>query len=468
MAPPLPRDPRAPRALVLVGPGPRAAGLARLLAALGAPSEFGVRAFDDCAQIPTDEGRAELLLLDADATPLEDVGYVRRYLAARAEVELVLVGAESRSRTARALGSRRFLVWPPDVDELAGLVRDAGRAPAAARASASSPARPPTAPSASAELDEVRAILEADAHGTTSLAGPQAEPAAREQASVSAAHPALAVEPEFEDLDAGEESVPEDPRRGAHGARAEPEPAGVDESSTVDERAAQPALPHAPPWWRAQVADLADVAQRVDLSVQRLAASAPELDEGGEDEAAASFHELRGEVARLLQFTRTLGYVAAPPPRGAQSFDLGEIVHLFAAGLAASGADAPRCQFKSVPGAIVRSDRQLLSQALDAVFFVVRCTARKGDLVRVQVSRFEDDGGAGYEVSIDFPTGPLEGFAEDEIVTPYALADLFPELGPNALAAATGIVAGQEGRLSIATRGRGRATWRLRLPLERG
>ena len=67
-------------------------------------------------------------------------------------------------------------------------------------------------------------------------------------------------------------------------------------------------------------------------------------------------------------------------------------------------------------------------------------------------------------MALDFPSGPLEGVPEGDIVPPYSLTDLFPELGPNALAAAAGIVAGQGGHLSLANRARGRMTWRLRLP----
>jgi hypothetical protein len=209
---------------------------------------------------------------------------------------------------------------------------------------------------------------------------------------------------------------------------------------------------------------LADAAQRIDLSVKMLAQSAPEIDEGDMQDARGRLRELEAEVARLLQFTRTLGYVAAPPPTGSQTFDFGEIVHLFATGLAQSGPEAPRCQFKTTPSATVRSDRQLLSQALDAIFFLVRCTARKGDLVRARVQATADDAGAWIELDLDFPSGPLEGFSEDDVVSPYSLADLFPELGPNALAAAAGIAAGQGGHLGLESRARARMTWRLRLP----
>jgi hypothetical protein len=241
--------------------------------------------------------------------------------------------------------------------------------------------------------------------------------------------------------------------------------AAGDPAQAAEAPAHEPTNPlAAPPWWRAQVADLADVAQRIDLALRRLAAAVPDVDEGEQPEAHERLRELEGDVARLMQFARTLGYVAAPPAAGTQRFDLGEIVHLFAANLASSGADAPRCQFKTSRGADVRSDKDLVSQALDAVFFLVRCTSRKGDLVRTQVALSEADGRGWVELSLDFPSGPLDGAPEAEIVGPYGLTDLFPDLGPNALSAAQGIVAGQGGSLTLVARGRGRLTWRLRLP----
>lgn len=468
MPPPPARDPRAAPGVLLVGPGPRAEELAAVLAVLAAPRGVEARAFGDVAELALQDARAGLLLLDVDATPLEDVGYVRRFQAARADFEFVWIGTDPRSRTARVLGAQRFASWPPDVEELAAFVaiaQGAGgtgarspRAPAAAQ-----PAPPPSQGSGSPsravpprdlvradteELEQVRAILDQDAGDE--LARPDLDDALEIESSP--ADGPFSAPAEFE------QAVP--PQEASAGARAA-DAAAHEPGIAAHERAA---AVDAPPWWRMQVADLADAAQRIDLSVKMLADAAPEIDEGDLDDARSRLRELEGEVARLLQFTRTLGYVAAPPPIGSQTFDLGEIVHVFASNLAQSGPDAPRCQFKTVPGASVRSDRQLLSQALDAVFFLVRCTSRKGDLVRAQVQKVEADDGAWIELALDFPSGPLEGVPEGDIVPPYSLTDLFPELGPNALAAAAGIVAGQGGHLSLASRARGRMTWRLRLP----
>jgi len=471
MPAPLPRDPRASRGILLVGPGPRAADLARVLAALGTAHGIEARSFADVADLALESGRAGEVLLDIDATPLEDVGYVRRFLVAHAGFDIVLLGADSRTRAARVLGTQRFVHWPPDVEELSALVASArlaagpsvpGTRPATQSAPPSTGAPPVSTWNAPEdELELVRSILERETTGGVALQRERVEH--EHDLGEDATH----ARGEFADVFREDFDVQTDARNEeAEALRTRATPVAnldFDEDVDLDAPRARIGL-DIPPWWRAQVADLADAAQRIDLSVRVLARAAPQIDQGDLEEAQKRLRELEAEVARLLQFTRTLGYVAAPPPAGTQVFDLGEMVHLFAANLAASGGDAPRCQFKTAPGADVRSDRLLLNQALDAVFFLVRCTSKKGDLVRAQVQRSDEDGGAWVELALDFPSGPLEGFPEDELVAPYGLADLFPDLGPNALAAARGIVAGQGGRLSLASRARGRMTWRLRLP----
>ncbi len=477
-----PRDPSPTPVRLLVGPGVRAEGLARVLTAIGAPGDVDARAFADVATL-AESSAPGLLLVDADAVPIEDVGYVRRFLVAHPTLALVLFGDDPRARTVRALGSPRFAHWPPDVEELTALVALAragstakartgsSASPAAARSSGptrteseprSSSTRSSTADEDIDEMEEVRAILEQSARADSGAR--DADELGRRSPSEFPSDFPGEFAPDFSAESDAHAQTHAESLAEVRGAAA----LAVDEDADLAPTEAdladlqRPAIA-APPWWRAQVADLADAAQRIDLSVKMLAQAAPEIDEGDLDDARSRLRELEAEVARLLQFTRTLGYVAAPPPAGSQTFDLGEIVHLFATGLAQSGPEAPRCQFKATPGGTVRSDRQLLSQALDAVFFLVRCTARKGDLVRARVQVFEKDGGW-VELDVDFPSGPLEGLVDDDIVAPYSLSDLFPQLGPNALAAATGIVAGQGGALRLASRGRGRMTWQLRLP----
>jgi hypothetical protein len=53
----------------------------------------------------------------------------------------------------------------------------------------------------------------------------------------------------------------------------------------------------------------------------------------------------------------------------------------------------------------------------------------------------------------------------EHIFTPYALRRVLPNLGPNALAAAQAIVVGQGGSLTLGFLDKGRASWRLELPV---
>lgn len=212
----------------------------------------------------------------------------------------------------------------------------------------------------------------------------------------------------------------------------------------------------APPWWRAQVADLADAAQRVQLSMSALRAVEPS------DE-----HELRdhvdlvdAEVARVVQFARTLGFVAAPPTRGEQVFDLSDTVQLFMAQLASRPGGSPRCQFRALEPVYVRSDRALIGTAFDAFFWLAGACAAAGDVVRAQVRRERDLA----EVRVEFPAGPLAGIDTARILEPYGVRRLLPELGPNALSAASAIVFGQGGATWLTSFPSARLGWRIVLP----
>ena len=91
--------------------------------ALGAPGRGGNR----------DSGR---LVLAGDGFPEEDIGFVRRFLAANPGWELVVLGRDAGTRVARALLALdrvRWLNLPPDLDqmrELARAPRSDERAPA--------------------------------------------------------------------------------------------------------------------------------------------------------------------------------------------------------------------------------------------------------------------------------------------------------------------------------------------------
>jgi hypothetical protein len=74
----------------------------------------------------------------------------------------------------------------------------------------------------------------------------------------------------------------------------------------------------------------------------------------------------------------------------------------------------------------------------------------------------DDDPSSGV-VSIEFPAGALRGVDLVKAIEPYALRRVVPELGPNALAAAIGIVAGQGGRAELHPSADGRLQWTIRL-----
>lgn len=218
----------------------------------------------------------------------------------------------------------------------------------------------------------------------------------------------------------------------------------------------------APAWMRDQVADLADQTTRLDLSLTVLTDSLDGLADERKQDLETQVEQVRGETARLMGFARTLAFLATPPARGTQRFDIGEVLKVYVAGLARQGPDAPRLLYRSAGPVEVRSDRGLLGVVFDALLFVARECSSRGVVVRAQVLAPKDGRVA---VEIEFPAGPLDGRTVEHIFTPYALRRVLPNLGPNALAAAQAIVVGQGGDLTLGFLDKGRALWRLELPV---
>jgi hypothetical protein len=347
-----------------------------------------------------------VLLVDADVLPAEDVGYLRRFLARETEFQLTLVGEDSSRRVARSLlrlPRVRWLGWPPDVDDLRYLAapsREGAREKVREKAYSAAPAAP----------------------------GPALRPPPREPASGDE----LARIEAILDLPDVEEPPPERPPSARTGASP-------------------------PAYFKDQVADLADIAQRIEggLAVLREPGSA----------AGERVDALSTDVARLVQFTRTLSYLSAAPPRGDQAFDLAELAETLVAGLPKKGPQAPRWMARSSGPLPVSSDRELLLQVFDALLFVAEKCSSRGEIVRVQASEAKGAGPRRANVTIEFPAGPLADLEPAQIVEPYGVRRILPDLGPNALSAARGIVSGQGGRLDLEKSGRGRLTWVLELPL---
>ncbi len=402
-----------------IGPGARGD---RLRALLGSAA----RACGDLLELfEAPDGR---VLLDADLVPPEDAGLLRRWLA-RGQGELILFGSPLARRVWKELlrePRTRFVDWPVDVLDLEALLAGTHEVHEEPRHQAQDP-----------QLAEVEAILGAPSREPSPPA-PQADEAASLSSESFELEPAelaaLAEEPELQ-------------------APLSTPPAPPDAHKTP--QAEQPELVAPPAYFKDQVADLADIAQRIELSLDLVA----EADE------RAALAPLEDEVRRLTQFTRTLGYLVAPPGPGSQNIDLSELVEIFLASAVSRAEDAPRCLFRGGGPLAVRSDRALLTQALDAFFFVAQACAESGEIVRVQTARSLLEGRPAGLVTIEFPAGKLSGVAPETILTPYGLRRLLPTLGPNALAAATGILAGQGGRALLERRGEGRLAWRIELPL---
>ncbi|MBK7643968.1 MAG: hypothetical protein IPJ19_13120 [Planctomycetes bacterium] len=394
------------RAPLWFGPGARLEELAALLSALGSEPSGGLDEAGDLCEL---DGAPVLLVWDADTLAQEELGFLRRHVARSRGGSLVLVGDDVTRRGVRSLlrdARVRFLPWPPDVDDLRALVEHSGAAvattaPSAAASARSAPERSRIEPDD--ELAEIESILSGG-----------------ESARLAA-------------------NAPTDEAESLAGAPEAPAPAPLGSAVRLDPP---------PAYFKDQVADLADIAQRIQLSLD-----AAQTDDG------EAFQHVGQEVERLVQFTRTLGYLVSPPSPGTQSFDLSEMVDVFLAG-APRTPESPRLLFRGGGALPVRSDRALLSQALDAFLFLAQSCATKGEIVRLQ-TRAE---GEICVLTIQFPPGPLAEIEPEQILQPYGLRRTIPKLGPNALAAATGIIAGQGGRALLERNGQGRLGWRIELP----
>ncbi|MBL8857416.1 MAG: hypothetical protein JNL28_02780 [Planctomycetes bacterium] len=426
---------------ILIGPGERLRPLAAVLFRITPAADT----LDDLGELASRSPSEDIeLVLDADLLPIEDLGYLRRFLAEDGRTRLALVGDDSGTRVVRtllALPRARWMPWPPVLDDLIEMsaleIEPAPQrtvAPPHTTRSVRGPAAPrrplARAEESDDEVDEIDALLESDSTTTARATRPAA--VARDVSEP--------LEPDFSiEVDVASDF--------------EPAESAMDSS----EFSVSPAESDAPPpWWRAQIADLADTAQRVELGVQALRMIDPDSDE----EVREHVDLLDAEVARLVQFARTLGYVAAPPARGDQVFDLSDTVQVFVSQLAGRPDATPRCQFRSNEPVFVRSDRALLGQALDAFFWLAGACSNKGDLVRAQVLR----AGGPAEIRVEFPVGPLERVETARILEPYGLRRVLPDLGPNALSAAISIIVGQGGSAELSRPNAGRLAWRIVLP----
>jgi hypothetical protein len=430
-----------------LGPGARTAGLAPLLGALRGASETPrLVVLEDLAQLfdrMDPEGR---LLLDAELLPREDLGLLRRFLERLPGWRIWLVGDDPRAGAAATLcGERRarWLPWPLDVEFLPRLLEPPSGATTARATEPDEPEAPQHRDAREDQFDD----LESEPPAWRAL--PEAPDDAR-----------AAAEPEGDEL-AEIEAILSDPDYHPGAPRSTPpgpapDPfAGDDPEPFLAAPDLSPAPARLPRWYRSQVADLADLAQRLQLSILALR----ERRVAGEDGARA-LDELEADVLRLVMFARTLGFLAAPPPPGASDLDLSVLLRELLGGLSGADGGAPRFLLDAAPELAVRADKGLLVQAFDALLALPMLCGSRGDVVRLVVR--SSDGTV--EVDITFPAGPLEGREPADVLEPYGLRRVLPEVGANALAAAGAIFEGQGGQLALDRLRDGSLRFRVELP----
>jgi len=457
-------SPSTLRWALLLGPG-RPAGLRGALAGLAeahlsAPLAPSIEVLEDPVELHERTDPGGRLLIDAPPLEVEDQGLVRRFARANPDWEILVTGCDERARPARdllALPGARWWSWPLDVEQLEALVApDEAYQPEelelwgeeAQRSDEESTPAPPRAPLGRRALRSIEEDLEA----IEEILGSESPPL---EEGVLSAEPgespsphaggdgddprALDLTPEEIDLFMAplEVAEPADEEEGATETAAAAETQAWAAAALAPDDVAEPPRQTslAPPsWYRAQVADLADLAQRLSLDVESAADDLPH----------SVLADLDRDVTRLTQFARTLGYLAAPPGRGAQVVALATLVEELLGGMAGASNDSPRYLFRGDDDLQVLSDKSLLVPAFDALLQLAAACSSAADVVRVAVGEVEGRA----EVRIHFPAGPLADLEPAEVMSPYGLRRVLPEVGAHALAAAGRILQGQGGDLA--------------------
>lgn len=454
--------PQPPQKTVVLGPGPRAAALEPLVAALAGGSVSRIETLGSGLDLL--DRSDVVLVLDASRLEPEDLGLLRELVRRGERWSLELVGGDPSGSAVRQLAresATRWSPWPVDTETLGRWCArprgdDATGAPAPTTpAPAPVERREPAAVPSDPTLAEIERIL-----GTPGAPGRAAEDEPR---------PTVDPRPPLEDDDL--EDLPDDfdatppeafmapldadELEALQGSPLEPfePPPPATEARTPEPTSPLP-LAALPAWYRDQVADLADMAQRLDLGLRRT------LEAGGLEETDAALESLSHDVLRLGQFTRTLGYLAAPPGANGSTLDLSGLAADFLSTLASEDEAGPRFLFRGEPETRVRAEKGLLVLVLDALLTVTSLAAGQGGEVRVAVERGEDQA----RLTIQFPAGVLSDLEPARWLEPYALHRRLQGVGPNAVAAAASILAGQGGGLELLAEGSQR-TFRLQLPL---
>jgi hypothetical protein len=443
---------------IVLGPTPRMIPLEPLIAVLqqasrnpnGGPQLRTLAELGELLNTTESHSQPGRLLLDADATPQTDLGFVTRFLTHHPRWQLWLCGEDDQCRVARtllALPQTRWCGWPLDLEQLQRLLVASADTPLPSKLSVApkreevdrpahtQPQPSPRGPQTKLEEDlgKIESILAGDTLASEPSPILEHSPKAPDPGELSLTH---------EELEAFQASI----------AVNYPADQGTTEHETAE--AVEPAPPSsdsAPPrWYRSQVADLADIAQRLDLALNALREQHQEAGGGGDTSGALDdpLERLSHDALRLVQFSRTLGYLAAPPGQGDDLLRLDTLLQETMSGMADTGSGRARFLFRAEGPVEVRSDKGLMVLVLDAVLALANGAAGPDGEVRASaVKVVEEEGSAQAELRISFPAGPLAEIPPPEVLEPYGLRGKLPGLGPNALAAASRILEGQGGGL---------------------
>jgi len=154
--------------------------------------------------------------------------------------------------------------------------------------------------------------------------------------------------------------------------------------------------------------------------------------------------------------------VAAPPPRGGELFDVGE---LFEERLATITIQSPR-GLRFLPrgerGQRVLADRAAVAEALASLLALARGCASPDGVVRAP---YGPSGHGTVLLGLEFPAGPLAGAEVSALLRPGGLADRVPGLGAADLPAALAVARSQGGDLRLESEPGDRLRAELELPL---
>ena len=169
------RQGRAAELVLWIGAGRRARAVGAVLATLSTLPEgeqdsprapLASSAIGDLEGLLASRAEEGLLILEPSRVPLEDIGFVRRFLERHPRRRLLVLDGDpqdARVRSLLALPRAQGIRWPPDLDELGALLGPPGTRAEPERSREPAPARRPAQRSATAPASagvDVGSLLE--------------------------------------------------------------------------------------------------------------------------------------------------------------------------------------------------------------------------------------------------------------------------------------------------------------------